>query len=154
MKYAKQAGFTLVELMVVMSVVAVISSLALPKMKELTAKAKQSEVKTMMRQMYIGQTSYFAEHNSFLYLYSFGGEWGTCSNMLKFQVTNQLGLSMKPADCNLLRYTYTTNASSNNKFHASALNRQLFPNCAHSDAWTVTTDMDLRNTSNAIVDCR
>jgi type IV pilus assembly protein PilE len=60
-KGMKQAGFSLVELMVVVGIIGILAAIAVPKLQKFTAKAKQSEIKAMLNNAYTLQEAKFAE---------------------------------------------------------------------------------------------
>jgi type IV pilus assembly protein PilA len=61
-----ESGFSLVELMIVVGIIGVLSALALPKMQVFMAKAKQSEMKTLLSHIYTLEQSYFAENDVYV----------------------------------------------------------------------------------------
>ncbi len=58
----KASGFTLIELMIVLALVAFLSMIALPNFMRFFAKAKRAEAYTQLRALYIAQKAYYAEH--------------------------------------------------------------------------------------------
>jgi type IV pilus assembly protein PilA len=58
-------GFTLLELMVVIALISILSSIAVPTFLEMEGRAKQAEAKTNLRALYNAEKAYFAENNSF-----------------------------------------------------------------------------------------
>lgn len=58
-------GFSMTELMVVLVIIGVLVLLALPKLMPLVTKAKTTEAKLMLRQMYTLQQSYKYEHDRY-----------------------------------------------------------------------------------------
>lgn len=61
----KSYGFTLVELMVVVGIIGILASLAIPNFMRFTAKAKQAEAKANLGAIYKLQLSYFAITNTY-----------------------------------------------------------------------------------------
>ena len=61
----KTAGFTLVELMIVIALLGIFAAIAAPIMKTYVAKARYSNVKTTLHQLMNGQDAYFIENGSF-----------------------------------------------------------------------------------------
>lgn len=60
-----KSGFTLLELMVVIAIIAFLSIVALPNFTRFFAKAKRAEAYTQLRALYIAQKAYFAEHGRY-----------------------------------------------------------------------------------------
>lgn len=61
----KNAGFSLTELMVVLVIVGVLVLLALPKLLPVVTKAKTTEAKLMLKQVYTLEQSYKYEHDKY-----------------------------------------------------------------------------------------
>jgi prepilin-type N-terminal cleavage/methylation domain-containing protein len=62
----RNAGFTLIELMIVAAVVGVLAAVAIPKFLSASEKAKASEFPTLLSAMYTGQMAYQTEHGYFV----------------------------------------------------------------------------------------
>lgn len=56
-------GFTLVELMIVVAIIGILASLAIPDFMKMIAKTKQSEAKTNLAAIYTCQLVYYGAHN-------------------------------------------------------------------------------------------
>jgi prepilin-type N-terminal cleavage/methylation domain-containing protein len=65
-KKMKEAGFSLVELMVVVAIIGVLAALAVPRFQTFQAKAKQSEVKNNLSHIYTLEQSWYGDHDVFL----------------------------------------------------------------------------------------
>lgn len=61
----RQDGFTLVELMVVVAIIGLLSAVAIPNFKKYQAKAKVSEAKLQLSALYMAETSFFSDFNTF-----------------------------------------------------------------------------------------
>jgi len=64
-KYKKNFGFTLIELMIVVAIIAFLSVIAVPNFFTFLAKAKRSEAYMNLGSIYTAQKSYWAEHGAY-----------------------------------------------------------------------------------------
>lgn len=60
-----RSGFTLIELMVVVAIVAVLTMLAVPTFTTFIAKAKRTEAYTNLHALYAAEKAYWAEHGTY-----------------------------------------------------------------------------------------
>lgn len=60
-----QAGFSLVELMVVVAIIGILASLAIPSIGKYMAKARQSEAKTQLASLYTAEKAFYAEYTAY-----------------------------------------------------------------------------------------
>lgn len=58
-------GFSLVELMVVVAIIGVLASIAVPNINKYIAKARQSEAKTVLSSIYTSEKAFFAEYQAY-----------------------------------------------------------------------------------------
>ena len=61
----KSSGFTLIELMIVVAIIGLLSSIAIPNFLKFIAKARQSEARTNLGAIYVAQMSYFGTAGTF-----------------------------------------------------------------------------------------
>jgi len=69
----RQAGFTLVELMVVVAIIGLLSAVAVPNFKKYQAKAKISEAKLQLSAAYTAQSSFFSDYNIYHHCLTYMG---------------------------------------------------------------------------------
>lgn len=58
-------GFTLVELLIVVAIIGVLSTIAVPTFRRMVQKAKKSEAKVGLGALYTAESAFFAEYNTF-----------------------------------------------------------------------------------------
>jgi prepilin-type N-terminal cleavage/methylation domain-containing protein len=63
--YSNLRGFTLVEVMIVVVIIGILAGLAIPKFMHATVRAKQSEAKMLLRQIYVMEEAYRQEHDTY-----------------------------------------------------------------------------------------
>ena len=61
----KSQGFTIIELMIVVAIVAFLATIAVPQYFQYQAKAKQAEVAMMLASAHTAEQAYFAEHGEY-----------------------------------------------------------------------------------------
>ncbi len=60
-----KAGFSLVELMVVVAIIGILATIAVPNFQKFQAKAKQSSAKSELTGLYTAQKAFFAEYSTY-----------------------------------------------------------------------------------------
>lgn len=60
-----RSGFSLIELLIVIAVIAFLSALSVPSLFRFLAKSKRSEAYMTLRSLYLSEKSYWAEHGSY-----------------------------------------------------------------------------------------
>lgn len=66
MKYMNKAcGFTLIELMIVVAIVAFLSMISIPSFLNFLSKAKRSEAYMNLGSLYVAEKAYWAEHGTY-----------------------------------------------------------------------------------------
>lgn len=61
----KRKGFTLIEIMVVIAIIALLSMIGVPSIMRSLAKAKRSEAHINLRSLYTAQKAHWAEHGTY-----------------------------------------------------------------------------------------
>ncbi len=64
-KIQKTRAFTLIEVMIVVVIIGILAGLAIPRYMRATTKAKQSEAKMLLRQIYVMETAYKQEYDTY-----------------------------------------------------------------------------------------
>ncbi len=65
MRTGNDRGFTLIELMLVVGIIAILAAIAIPNFLMYQAKTKQTEVKANLRGLFTSEMTYFTEQNEF-----------------------------------------------------------------------------------------
>ncbi|KPL19474.1 MAG: hypothetical protein AMJ92_02915 [candidate division Zixibacteria bacterium SM23_81] len=65
-KLNNRRGFTLIELMIVVVIIGILAALAIPKFIQVTGKAKVSEAKTILKEIFTLEKAYFNEHDTYV----------------------------------------------------------------------------------------
>lgn len=122
----KQSGFSLVELMIVVGIIGVLATLALPRFKQFQAKAKMAEAQNILQHIYTLEQSYSLDYNTYI-----GVSPGLGANLSSPNKTNacdpgpqarDLGFAIEPCekDGPTPRFHYDVIATGNTVFSARA----------------------------------
>ena len=65
-RFHNRKGFTLIELMIVVVIIGILAALAIPRFMQTSGKAKKSEAKTVLKQLYQLERAYFQEHDAYV----------------------------------------------------------------------------------------
>ncbi len=66
MNFSKdQKGFSLIELMVVVAIIGILATIAVPQVNKFIAKSKQSEAKSNLSALYTANKAFFGEYNGY-----------------------------------------------------------------------------------------
>ncbi|WP_374035288.1 type IV pilin protein [Bdellovibrio bacteriovorus] len=95
-KRKSQSGFSLVELMVVVAIIGILASIAIPSINKYMAKARQSEAKTNLSSLYTAEKAFFAEYN--IYDSRFGAVAYTPEGQLRYNIGFTGGVQAGPAN--------------------------------------------------------
>jgi len=135
-KSARQHGFTLIELMIVVIIVGILAAMAIPRYGQSAIRAKQSEAKLVLKQICTNQMLFRAASRANQYWST--GAIASASNPVAFA----------PIDVEIAanaRYNYRVQLIGND-FEAEA--RANLDEDAFEDAWTIHSDGNLVCTQN------
>lgn len=141
-----QDGFSLVELMAAVAIMAMLVSLALPRYRAFIARARTSEAKTNLGLIYGLQQTYKAEFEKYGELKGVGYT-GNC-NPNEDELQNELGFRV--TDCLALRYNYTSDSGS---AEAKSNGSEIYPTCTDADEWSISEERKLDHGESAIKTC-
>ena len=132
-----QKGFTLIELMIVVVIIGILAALAVPRFMRATTKSKQSEAKTVLKQIYVLERAYFQENDTYV---AAANTAALAAALSGFEVP-----SGSP------RYTYSVAAGAGGittSFTATATGN--IDDDATNDVWTIDQNGTLTNTTNDV----
>lgn len=121
MKFASfrnQKGFSLVELMIVVGIIGILATLALPRFKQFQAKAKMGEAKNILSHIYTLEQTYALDNNQFISIPRMGASATSLTANLACQENNTpqnarvLGFRLDPClpAAPVPRYSYAVTA--------------------------------------------
>ncbi len=146
-KARAQAGFSLIELMVVVAIIGILAAIGVPQYTVFQAKAKQSEAKENLGFLYTLEQAYFGENSSFI---------GLTAKIIAGSCGSDTNLGFKPAGCvgsattvnNLYSYETSNIAASTFTGTATAAAGKINPNSKNADIWTIDQAGTLKMTSD------
>jgi type IV pilus assembly protein PilE len=127
MRTGNKKGFTLIELMIVVVIIGILAALAIPRFMRSTTKAKQSEAKQLLKQVYTMQHAYRQEFN----VYACPGAVASAAAGAAFA---RIGVDVGAS----ARYTYTMTTATATAFLCTATAN--LDDDAAVDTWTINQD--------------
>jgi len=137
-------GFSLLELMIVISIIGLLAQLAVPKYQMFMAKARQAEGKTNLSHIYTLEMSYHADNGTFFDVPYFGRHTAD-PNACTF-TPNPLGFSLGQT-CSKIRYVYQVSPSNGSYFFAIAVGALgiIVAGCGLRDYWYIEPDKVIKS---------
>ena len=130
MRYLKQPrGFTLIEVMIVVVIIGILVGLAIPRYTRATVKAKQTEAKLILKQIYTMQQTYREEYDSY-----WVPDDGVAASATTPDAFAELGIELMSE----ARYTYSISGT-DRTFTAVAVAANL-DNDEVEDRWQIDQD--------------
>lgn len=142
----REAGFSLVELMIVVAIIGILAALAVPRFQSFQAKARQSEAKNNLSHMYTLEMSYYGDNDKYAPVASTGAD--SCPG-----AKNDIGFRVTP--CNKVRYNYSATGDQNGFAGTAEASdkRPVVPGCKTKDKWTIDQDKELKAATDAVAAC-
>jgi prepilin-type N-terminal cleavage/methylation domain-containing protein len=135
-RFHNRKGFTLIELMIVVVIIGILAALAIPRFMKATAKAKQSEAKQLLKQIYTMEHAYRQANTT----YGDNGLSSTSGTAFTFPA---IGVEIQSSAI----YSYGITASAT-AFTATATGN--IDDDATNDVWTITEAGVLANTTDDV----
>lgn len=134
-QFVSQKGFSLVEVMVVVAIIGILATLAVPRFQVFQARAKQQEARTNLSHIHTMQTIFHGEQDTY----------GTLAD---------IGFSSGVEAGRAATYVYTMPAANATGFTAQAsASTGAIASCAGVDTWQMNQDRDLTNTVAGLGGC-
>jgi len=132
------AGFTLIELMIVVSIVSILSALAIPRFMSASTRTKQAEAKSILKQIYVNEHAYRQQESTNAYYIPGGPASAAAPDAFK-----DILIEIMPS----ARYTFTITAVGDGFLATAAGN---IDDDAALDTWTIGDAGTLTCTCNDI----
>lgn len=107
----KQSGFSLVELMIVVGIMGLLAMMAIPRMQQFQAKAKQAEAKNMLAHVYTLEESYHLDNNTYSAFATYGRNSSAALQCVAPAGAVAIGFEISPCAGSSPRYGYAATAT-------------------------------------------
>lgn len=137
-------GFSLTELMIVVAIIGILATIAIPNFLRYQARAKQTEAKNNLVAIHTAEIAYFAEHNSYIDDFNAIGFAVSGSSQRYYYELGKASAGTLPPGCS----TSTLDSVSSTGFVAVAIGN--IDSDATCDVWTIDQDKVLKNVINDV----
>ncbi|MFZ5981004.1 MAG: type IV pilin protein [Candidatus Zixiibacteriota bacterium] len=139
MRKRENGGFTLIELMIVVVIIGILASMAMPRFMRSTTKTKQSEAKLILKQIYVNERTYRQQSQTNSYYIPAGPASAASPNAL-----NDIWIEIQAGAL----YSFNVVGGAN-AFTATATGN--IDDDATIDTWTIDDSGTLTNTINDVL---
>jgi len=139
-----QKGFSLTELMIVVAIIGILATIAIPNFLRYQAKAKQTEAKSNLVALHTSEIAYFAENNGFIDDFNAVGFDVSGASQRYYYELGEASLGTLPPGCT----ASTLDVVSATSFTAVAIAN--IDGDATCDIWTIDDQKVLTNVSNDV----
>ena len=143
-KFLNQHGFSLTELMIVVAIIGILATIAVPKFMQYQAKAKQTEAKRNLVAIHTGEIAYFAENNGYIDDFNAIGFGVSGSSQRYYYELGRASTGELPPGCT----ASTLDEVSANGFKAVAIGN--IDGDSTCDVWMIDDQKNLKNVTNDV----
>ena len=137
-------GFSLTELMIVVAIIGILATIAIPNFLRYQAKAKQTEAKSNLVALHTSEIAYFAENNGFIDDFNAVGFGVSGTSQRYYYELAGASLGVLPPGCT----ASTLDVVSATSFTAVAIGN--IDGDATCDVWTINDQKVLTNVTNDV----
>ncbi len=139
-----QRGFSLTELMIVVAIIGILATIAIPNFLRYQARAKQTEAKSNLVALHTAEIAYFAENNGYIGDFNAIGFGVSGASQRYYYELGAANLGSLPPGCT----ASTLDTVSATGFTAVAIGN--IDGDATCDVWTIDEKKVLRNVTNDV----
>ncbi len=142
--FNNQKGFSLTELMIVVAIIGILATIAIPNFLRYQAKAKQTEAKSNLVALHTAQIAYFAENNGYIDDFNAIGFGVSGSSQRYFYKLGNASLGTLPPGCT------DPNADNVSALAFTGVAVGNIDGDATCDVWTINEQKVLTNVTNDV----